>query len=206
VELRGKKIGFGITGSYCTFAAVLPEIQGLVEAGAVVMPIMSEAAATVDTRFGKAQDFVNQIEQTCGQKLITTITEAEPIGPRRLLDLLIVAPCTGNTLAKMANGITDTAVLMAAKAQLRNERPVLLAVSTNDGLSNNAANIGLLLNRRHIFMVPFGQDDPHGKSRSLVADMTLITSAAAMALEGKQIQPLLIRFEPASSQSEQPNN
>lgn len=163
---------------------------------------MSEAAATVDTRFGKAQDFVDQIEEMCGQKLITTITEAEPIGPRRLLDLLIIAPCTGNTLAKMANGITDTAILMAAKAQLRNERPVLLAVSTNDGLSNNAANIGLLLNRRYVFMVPFGQDDPHGKSRSLVADMTLIPSAAAMALEGKQIQPLLVRFEPASSQSE----
>lgn len=193
MELRGKRIGFGITGSYCTFSAVLPEIQRLIEAGALVSPIMSEAAATVDTRFGKAQDILDQVEEICGQKVMSTIAEVEPIGPRRLLDLLIIAPCTGNTIAKLANGITDTAILMAAKAQLRNERPVLLAISTNDGLSNNAKNIGLLLNRRHIFMVPFGQDDPHGKSRSLVADMTLISSAAGMALEGRQIQPLLIQ-------------
>ncbi|NMB11957.1 MAG: dipicolinate synthase subunit B [Firmicutes bacterium] len=195
MELNGKRIGFGITGSYCTFAVVFPEIRRLIDAGAVVSPIMSEAAASVDTRFGKAKDFINEIEQMCGQRLITTIAEAEPIGPRRLLDLLIIAPCTGNTLAKMANGITDTSILMAAKAQLRNERPVLVAVSTNDGLSNNAANIGLLLNRRHVYMVPFGQDDPDGKSRSLVADMTLVLPAAAMALEGKQIQPLLIQFK-----------
>lgn len=199
MELSGKKIGFGITGSYCTFAAVLPEIQRLIDAGAKIIPIMSEAAAKVDTRFGRAQDFVDQIERMCGQKLIATIVEAEPIGPKRLLDLMIIAPCTGNTLAKMANGITDTAILMAAKAQLRNERPVLLAVSTNDGLSNNAKNIGLLLNRQHIYMVPFGQDDPYGKCRSLVADMTMIVSAAKMAVEDKQIQPLLIQVKPVSS-------
>ncbi len=195
MELNGKKIGFGITGSYCTFGAVIPEIQRFVEAGATVYPIMSEAAATVDTRFGKAQDFVNQIEDICGQPIIATIVDAEPIGPRRLLDLMIIAPCTGNTLAKMAKGITDTSVLMAAKAQLRNERPVLVAVSTNDGLSNNAKNLGLLLNRRLVYMVPFGQDDPIGKSRSLVADMTLILSAASLALEGKQMQPMLLEWK-----------
>ena len=199
MELSGKRIGFGITGSYCTFAVVLPEIQRLIEAGAIVSPIMSEAAATVDTRFGKAQDFVSKIEGICGQKIVTTVAEVEPIGPKRLLDLLIIAPCTGNSVAKLAHGITDTAILMAAKAQLRNECPVLLAVSTNDGLSSNAQNIGLLLNRRNIYMVPFGQDDPYGKSRSLVADMTLILPAARMALEGKQIQPLLIQAKTVTS-------
>ncbi len=193
VELKGKRIGFGITGSFCTFAAVLPEMQRLMEAGAVVVPIMSEAAAALDTRFGRAADFVHQIEQITGRKVIQTIVDAEPIGPRELLDLMIIAPCTGNTLAKFANGITDSPVLMAAKAQLRNERPVLVAVSTNDGLSSNARNIGLLLSRKHVYMVPFGQDDPFGKGRSLVADMTLILPAAGMALEGRQIQPLLVQ-------------
>ncbi|NLJ87101.1 MAG: dipicolinate synthase subunit B [Firmicutes bacterium] len=195
MELNGKRIGFGLTGSYCTFAAVIPEIQHLVDAGVNVYPIMSETAAATDTRFGKAKDFVSQIEDICGQHVICSIVEAEPIGPRRLLDLVVIAPCTGNTLAKMANGITDTAVLMAAKAQLRNERPVLVAVSTNDGLSNNAKNMGLLLNRPYVYMVPFGQDDPYGKSRSLVADMTLIVPAARLALEGKQIQPILIELK-----------
>ena len=138
MELKGKRIGFGITGSFCTFAAVLPEMQRLMEAGAIVIPIMSEAAAEFDTRFGRALDFVEQIKKMTGQKVIQSIVEAEPIGPKELLDLMIIAPCTGNTLAKFANGITDSAVLMAAKAQLRNERPVLVAISTNDGLSNNA--------------------------------------------------------------------
>jgi len=200
VELKGKKIGFGLTGSFCTFAAVLPEIQRLMEAGAVVIPIMSETAASQDTRFGRAAEFVEKIEKMTGRKVITSIVEAEPIGPQRLLDLMIIAPCTGNTLAKLANGITDSAVLMAAKAQLRNERPVLIAISTNDGLSNNAKNLGMLLNRKHVYMVPFGQDDPFGKSSSLVADMTLILPAAGMALEGKQVQPILV---PVSSTADQ---
>jgi len=202
VELKGKRIGFGITGSFCTFAAVLPEMQRLMEAGAIIIPIMSEAAAGFDTRFGRALDFVEQIEKMTGQKVIQSIIEAEPIGPKELLDLMIIAPCTGNTLAKFANGITDSAVLMAAKAQLRNERPVLVAISTNDGLSNNAKNLGILLNRKHVYMVPFGQDDPFGKSRSLVADMTLILPAAGMALEGRQIQPLLVQVSATADQRE----
>ncbi|NMB25005.1 MAG: dipicolinate synthase subunit B [Firmicutes bacterium] len=194
MELNGKNIGFGITGSFCTFEAIIPEIKRLVDVGATVYPIMSEAAATTDTRFGKAQDIVDEVERICGQRVISTIVDAEPIGPKRLLDLVVVAPCTGNTLAKMANGITDTAVLMAAKAHLRNERPVLLAISTNDGLSNNAKNLGLLLNRPLVYLVPFGQDDPIGKSRSLVADMSLILPAARLALESKQMQPILFEW------------
>jgi dipicolinate synthase subunit B len=202
VELKGKRIGFGLTGSFCTFAAVLPEMQRLMEAGAIIIPIMSEAAAKLDTRFGKAEDFIQQIEKMTGHKVIQSMVEAEPIGPKELLDLMIIAPCTGNTLAKFANGITDSAVLMAAKAQLRNERPVLVAISTNDGLSNNAKNLGMLLNRKHVYMVPFGQDDPFGKSRSLVADMTLILPAAGLALEGKQIQPLLVPVSSAADRRE----
>ncbi|NLK08268.1 MAG: dipicolinate synthase subunit B [Firmicutes bacterium] len=195
MELKGKKIGFGITGSFCTFEATIPEIKRLIEAGAAVYPILSTAAATTDTRFGKARDFIKQVEDICGRPSITTIVDAEPIGPKHLLDLVIIAPCTGNTLAKLVHGVTDTAVLMAAKAHLRNEQPVLVAVSTNDGLSNNAVNIGLLLNRRLVYMVPFGQDDPVGKGRSLVADMTLIEPAARLALQGQQIQPILFEWK-----------
>lgn len=195
MELNGKNIGFGITGSFCTFEAIIPEIRRFIDAGAAVYPIMSEAAATIDTRFGKAQDIVAEIESICGRTVVSTIVDAEPIGPKRILDLVVIAPCTGNTLAKMASGITDTAVLMAAKAHIRNERPVLLAISTNDGLSNNAKNLGFMLNRRLVYLVPFGQDDPIGKSRSLVADMTLILPAARLALEGKQMQPILFEWK-----------
>lgn len=196
MEVRGKTIGIAITGSHCTFAAVLPELKRLVEAGATVIPIMSEAAATTDTRFGKARDFVKEIETICGRPIIRTIAEAEPIGPRRLLDILVIAPCTGNTIAKLANAVTDTNVLMAAKAQMRNEQPVVIAVSTNDGLSNNAKNLGMLLNQRYIYMVPFGQDDPVKKPNSLMADMTLILPTVEKALEGIQIQPVVIERRP----------
>ncbi len=195
MDLSGITAGFALTGSFCTFSAVLPEIENLKRAGAKIVPIMSRIAAETDTRFGTAESFRRRIEAICEAEIITTVEKAEPIGPRKLLDILIVAPCTGNTLGKIANGITDTSVTMATKAHLRNARPVLLAVSTNDGLSGAAKNIGLLLNAKNIFFVPFGQDDPDRKPTSLVADMKSIVPAAGAALLGRQMQPLLVRRE-----------
>lgn len=192
MDLSGITAGFALTGSFCTFSAVLPEIENLKLAGARVLPIMSRMAAETDTRFGTAESFRRRIEAICDAEIITTVEKAEPIGPGKLLDILVVAPCTGNTLAKIANGITDTAVTMAVKAHLRNARPVLLAVSTNDGLSGAAKNIGLLMNAKNIFFVPFGQDDPARKPTSLVADMKSIVPAAGAALLKRQIQPMLV--------------
>lgn len=157
-----------------------------------ILPIMSPIAYATDTRFGKAADFRNIIEEICQNPIIHTVEGAEPIGPKKLLDLLIIAPCTGNTLAKLANGISDTPVTLAAKAHRRNNRPVLVAVSTNDGLTGNAKNIGVLLNTKGYYFVPFGQDDPVGKEASLVANMEAIPQTAAFVLEGKQPQPLLL--------------
>jgi len=154
-------------------------------------PIMSEISTITDTRFGKAEDFIARIEAICGKKILCTIREVEPIGPRELLDILIVAPCTGNTLAKIATGVTDSAVTMACKAHLRNERPLLIAISTNDGLAANAKNIGELLNRKNIYFVPFFQDDPIKKPRSLAADFSLLNQAVDSALNGIQLQPIL---------------
>lgn len=192
MAVNGKKIGFAITGSHCTIDEILPQVERLVQAGAEIYPILSLAVDSTDTRFGTAQKWKEAIKKYTKQPIITTIVGAEPIGPQKILDVLVVAPCTGNTVAKLANGITDTPVLMAIKANLRNQRPVILAVSTNDGLSMNAKNIGLLLNTKNIFMVPFGQDNPHGKPNSLVADMSKILETIEVALEGKQIQPLLV--------------
>ena len=157
-----------------------------------VVPIVSPCVAQTDTRFGNAHDLMREMERICDHRVISTIRDAEPIGPKKLLDLLIFAPCTGNTLGKLACGITDTSVTMAAKAHLRNRRPLLLAPSTNDGLSASAANIGTLLARRHIYFVPFGQDDPQGKPASLVADFRQVVPAALAALEGQQLQPVLL--------------
>lgn len=187
-----KKIGFAICGSFCTFSKVMGEVKALVESGYEVYPIMSEIASSTDTRFGKAEDFKSYLKEVTKKEIITTIKAAEPIGPKGFLDALIIAPCTGNTIAKIANGITDSAVSMAAKANLRNERPLIIAVSTNDGLSGNAGNIGLLLGRRNVYFVPFGQDDYKGKPDSLVADMSQIPYALSSALEGRQHQPILI--------------
>lgn len=191
MELDGKTIGFAMTGSFCTFKRVLAEVENLVKANANVVPIMSAAAYSTDTRFGSAEFFKNQLSLLTGNKIISTVAEAEPIGPKGYLDLLIVAPCTGNTLAKLANGVTDTSVTMAAKAHLRNQKPVLIAVSTNDGLGNAAKNIGMLLNYKNLFFVPFGQDDFIKKPNSLVADMTKIGESAKAALDFKQLQPIL---------------
>ena len=158
-----------------------------------VVPIVSEATADTDTRFGKAHDLMREMERICDHRVITTIKGAEPIGPQKLLDLLIIAPCTGNTLGKLAAGVTDSSVTMAAKAHLRNERPVLIAPSTNDGLSASAASIGALLPRKYIYFVPFGQDDFEKKPTSLVANFSLVADAAQAALEGRQLQPILLR-------------
>ena len=191
--MRDEVVGFAMTGSFCTFASVFEELERLTKTFSNVVPILSEISGSVDTRFGTAEEHIASITELCGRRPLRTIKEVEPIGPKGLLDLLIIAPCTGNTLSKMALGITDSTVSMAAKAQLRNEKPVLLAVSTNDGLGASGKNILELMQKRHIYMVPFGQDDPIGKSTSLKADMTRITEAAEAALKGKQLQPVLIQ-------------
>lgn len=185
-------VGFALTGSFCTFDDAIPAAQNLVEQGYNVVPILSEYAAATDTRFGRSAEFIARLEGITDNPSIRTIKQAEPIGPKKLLDLLVVAPCTGNTLAKMAAGITDTCVTMAAKAQLRNQRPVLLAVSTNDALGNAAKNIGALLNARHLFFVPMRQDDPSNKPRSVVADFSRIPQAVKQALQGTQVQPIYL--------------
>lgn len=193
MTIEGKKIGFAVCGSFCTFSRVMPQVARLCELGAEVFPIMSEISRTTDTRFGKAEEFVEFLEDTTKNKIINSVKAAEPIGPKAYLDALVIAPCTGNTLAKIANGVTDSTVAMAAKANLRNQRPLIIAVSTNDGLGANAKNIGLMLPMRNVYFVPFGQDDYLGKPQSLVADMTKIPETLQCALDGKQIQPILLK-------------
>jgi dipicolinate synthase subunit B len=190
--LEGVRVGFAITGSFCTFTKIIPQIEILVKEGADVLPIISESVDKFDTRFGTAEDLKKKLMLITGKKPINTIVEAEPIGPKGLLDILVIAPCTGNTIAKMANAVTDGPVTMACKAHLRNMRPVVVAVSTNDGLSANAKNIGTLLNMKNIYMVPFGQDDPIKKCTSLVADFDQILFAVQSALQSIQMQPILI--------------
>lgn len=185
------KLGVALCGSYCTYEEVFAEIERLCSEYDVT-PIMSENSSVTDSRFGTAKGFAQRIEELSGKKPICSIAAAEPIGPKKLLDVLLVMPCTGNTLAKIAAGITDTAVTMAVKAHLRNERPVVLAIATNDGLAGNAANIGALLNRRNIYFVPFRQDDPTKKPRSIIADFSLAEAAVEMAAEGEQIQPIIM--------------
>ena len=183
-------IGFALCGSFCTYSTVFPVMEELAKKHSIT-PILSFSAANTDTRFGKAADHIQHLTQICGKFPLTTLTEVEPIGPKRLLDVLVIAPCTGNTLAKLAHGIADTPVTMAAKSHLRNGRPVLIGISTNDGLSGAAENIGRLLNRKNIFFIPFGQDDPFGKPCSLVAKFDQLAPALRAAYEGYQIQPLL---------------
>lgn len=186
------RIGFALTGSFCTFASVLPLIESLTASGHAVTPILSANAGSFDTRFGKAEDWRQRLQTITGCGIIDTIPAAEPIGPQNLFDVLAVAPCTGNTLAKLAHGITDTPVTMAVKSHLRGDKPVVLAVSTNDALSGSAANLGTLLNRRHYYFVPMRQDAPHIKPRSLVARMELLPDTIDAALAGHQLQPLLL--------------
>lgn len=186
------RLGFAMCGSFCTFKLVLEELERLAK-DYDITPIMSQGAAFTDTRFGKAEDFRRRVAEICGREPITTIADAEPIGPRALLDVLVIEPCTGNTLGKLANGITDTPVTMAAKAHLRNGRPLVLAVSTNDALGASARNIGTLMNAKNIFFVPVRQDSPRGKPASLVADFSETAAAIKYALEGRQTQPLLLQ-------------
>ena len=194
MNVNGKKIGVVLTGSHCTLRQVMGIIKDLINSGAVVYPIISETVQCTDTRFGDAAEWVNQLVSITGNKPITNITEAEPIGPKKLFDILVVTPCTGNTIAKLANGITDSVALMAIKAHLRNLRPVVLSIATNDGLGINAKNIGLVINMKNIYLVPFGQDDYLEKANSLVAKGELIKPTIEYALEGKQIQPVLIQY------------
>lgn len=185
-------IGFAMTGSFCTFKKIIPVIKLLSDDGNEMYPILSKAVADTDTRFGKAEDLKTELEKITGRKPMTEITEVEPIGPKKILDVLVVAPCTGNSLSKIANGIADTAVTLAVKSHLRNNKPVVIAVSTNDGLGANAQNIGKLMARKHIYLVPFCQDDCTEKENSLVADFTRIPETIENAMHGKQIEPLLI--------------
>ena len=188
-----KTIGFALCGSFCTHAQAIGALEQVKARFARVVPIVSQVVADTDTRFGKAHDLMREMERICDHRVIATVKGAEPIGPQKLLDLLIICPCTGNTLGKLAAGVTDTSVTMAAKAHLRNERPVLIAPSTNDGLAASAASIGALLPRKYIYFVPFGQDDFEKKPTSLVADFSQVADAAQAALEGRQLQPLLLR-------------
>ncbi|MBR5941989.1 MAG: dipicolinate synthase subunit B [Clostridia bacterium] len=190
--MENTRVGFAMCGSFCMLAKTLEQLPRLTEAGFDITPIMSETAYETDTRFGTAEHFRKRIADATGKEIIHTVREAEPIGPKKLLDLLIIAPCTGNTLGKLASGITDSSVTMAAKAHLRNKRPLLIAVSTNDALSASAKNIGALLNTKNVFFVPMGQDDPGNKETSLVADMGLLLPASVAALEGRQLQPLIL--------------
>lgn len=188
-----KTVGFAICGSFCTHQRALSCLERLVRQYTQVIPIVSEISATTDTRFGTAGDLLATVERLCGRPAIRSVFEAEPIGPKGLLDLLIIAPCTGNTLSKMAAGITDSCVTMAAKAHLRNARPIVVCVASNDGLSGSAPALGQLLMRKNLYFVPFGQDDPVNKPTSLIADFDRVDETARLALQGHQLQPVLLR-------------
>ncbi len=192
MELTGKKVGFVLTGSFCTFKKVIPKIKEMIKLGADILPIMSFNSYNLDTKFGKAEDFINEIEEITNKKIIHTITEAEPIGPKKMTDIMVIAPCSGNTMAKLSCDIIDTPAVMAAKSHLRNNRPLVIAPSTNNGLSGNAENIGKLLNRKNYYFVPFRQDNPITKPRSIVFDAEYIIKTIKYALDGEQISPILI--------------
>lgn len=192
--LKDVKVGFAMTGSHCTIKEVLFQLALFVKEGAEVTPIISGSLDKDDTRFGTAAELKKALQDITGRAPIKTIVSAEPIGPNKLFDVVVVVPCTGNTLAKLANGITDSPVLMAVKAHLRNERPVVLSIATNDGLGMNAKNIGLLINTKNIYMVPFGQDNPKIKANSLVAKVEYLVDTTVEALRGKQLQPVIVAY------------
>lgn len=184
-------IGFALCGSFCTYHHVFPVMEILARDYSLV-PILSPIAAATDSRFGSAKEHIDRVTEICGRPPLTTIPEVEPIGPKKLLDALVIAPCTGNTLAKLSHGLADTSVTMAAKSHLRNARPVIVAISTNDGLAGAAENIGRLLSRKQYYFVPFCQDDPQGKPTSLVADFALLPKTLELALNHTQLQPILL--------------
>lgn len=190
--LQGKRIGLGITASHCTYEEIIPVIDSLMDAGAIVVPVITHSVLTAATRFGTGEEWIAKIEKATGEKVISTIVGAEPFGPATPVDCMIIAPMTGNSISRFANAATDSPVLMGAKATLRNGSPVLLGISTNDALGLNGVNIMKLLNMKNIFFIPFGQDDPFKKPNSLIADFSLMVQATAAALEKKQLQPLLV--------------
>ena len=187
------RVGFAFCGSFCTFRQAMTVLERVHARYGDVTPIVSETSAATDSRFGPAHEYMREMERICDKRVIDSIPKAEPIGPKHLLDVLVICPCTGNTLAKLANGITDTTVTMAAKAHLRNGGPVVLCLATNDGLAASAKNIGTLLDKKNVYFVPFGQDDPVEKPTSLVADFSRVNDAIDAALRGEQLQPLLLR-------------
>ncbi|NLG84170.1 MAG: dipicolinate synthase subunit B [Firmicutes bacterium] len=203
--LKGIRIGWGFTGSHCTIPALWPVLSEIVTTGAEVFPILSPAVLTTDTRFGRAAEIGTRLRELCGHEPWTDLVSVEPIGSQRLLDVMVVAPCTGNTLAKLAHGISDTTVTFACKAHLRNQRPVVLAISTNDGLSGNVTNLATLLRRKHYYFVPFGQDDPENKPNSLIAKMELLPATIEAALAGRQLQPVLTGFPPGKGRDGEQN-
>lgn len=189
--MNNLNVGFALCGSFCTFKEVIETMKALKNKGYNIIPIMSFNAFNTDTRFGKASEHKERIENICGNKIIATIPDAEPIGPKKMLDILLIEPCTGNTAAKLANGITDTPVTLAAKAHLRNDRPLLIAMSTNDALSGSAKNIGKLMNLKNVYFVPFSQDSPEEKPRSMIADFNKTEEAIIAAVNNRQIQPII---------------
>ncbi|MDO7486766.1 dipicolinate synthase subunit B [Peribacillus sp. NPDC096448] len=196
MSLKGKRIGFGLTGSHCTYDEVFPEIEKLVNEGAEVIPIVTSTVQNTETRFGKGEDWVERIEKLTGNHVVDTIVKAEPLGPKLPLDCMVIAPLTGNSMSKMANALTDSPVLMAAKATMRNHRPVVVAISTNDALGLNGVNLMRLMAAKDIYFVPYGQDNPTGKPSSMVARMSMIRDTIMAALEREQIQPVIVeRFK-----------
>lgn len=195
MTLEGKRIGFGITGSHCTYDQVFPQLEYLMEQKAEVVPIVTYTVRTTDTKFGDAADHVEKIESITGKKVITTMPEAEPLGPVEPLDCMVIAPLTGNSLSKLANGLTDSPVLMAAKATIRNQSPVVLGISTNDALGLNGVNLMRLMATKFIYFIPYGQDDPSKKPNSLVSNMNQLSATVEKALEYQQIQPVIIPYE-----------
>ena len=193
MDLSSYTIGYGITGSFCTFEKTKIAVGELVKLGAAVVPIFSYNVQRMDTRFGGAKEFMEAVEEITGNHGIKTIQEAEPIGPKANLDVMVIAPCTGNTMAKLWNGITDSPVLMASKAHLRNQKPLVISISTNDAMGMNFKNIGNLMNTKNIYFVPFGQEDYKKKPASLIGDLKLLPDTLDLAMEGRQIQPVLIK-------------
>ena len=186
------KVGFAFCGSFCTYDSAMAALEAVHRRWKDVTPIISERSAATDTRFGCAHDFMKEMQRICDKRPIDSILGAEPIGPKKLLDVLVICPCTGHTLAKLAAGVTDSSLPMAAKAHLRNGRPLVIAVATNDGLAGSAKNIGALMDKKNVYFVPFRQDDPTGKPTSLVADFSRIPETVEAAMEGRQVQPVLL--------------
>ncbi|CDO02182.1 dipicolinate synthase subunit B [Oceanobacillus picturae] len=192
MSLEGKRIGFGVTGSHCTYDQVFPQLEKLMEQKAEVVPIVTYTVRNTSTKFGKAEDHIEKIESITGKRVISTMQEAEPLGPTAPLDCMVIAPLTGNSLSKMANALTDSPVLMAAKATMRNRSPVVLGISTNDALGLNGVNLMRLMASKYIYFIPYGQDDPYKKPNSLVAKMDLLSETVEAALEHRQLQPVIV--------------